>query len=681
MTPEKRKQISSTVVLASHGNKNACKELYINYYKEIFFICSCMSNNVNIALKNTQAAFKKMFSLLEKLGDYNAFEPWFYSITINLCRDTGEEQETELTDAGMLMMAKTASVYAKNSDSAGFEKAIIQLIEKAIICLPKEARVFYFYKNFAGLTVQEIALLEKITAEETQKRIDAVNLLCEKQNEKLKECGVDLTAFTADITRTLEHIASKKYVPASVHNAVSTDLGINVSPFKEEKPIQKTEKIKPETAKKSKKKEEKSKFAFTKGDLFLFFGIIAAVLIISTVAGQFFGKDDTSGDSSVTNQYGEKPAILWNGSADTVFDGGSGTKEDPYQIATGNQLAYLANLVNEGNSLYAASHYVLTADIVLNETSDFNMWHIKPPANKWTPIGGGTADNSYKTFKGVFDGGDHTISGMYINLPYDNIGLFGYCNNAQIKNVTLKNCYVAGSTNTGGIAGYFEADAKSNTGFTYCGFSGIVKSNENNAGGIAGYFRAEGDNNITEIMYCYSTGSVFAQNGYAGGIAGVNEAASGGALIKNCFSSSSVSSNKNAGGITGDSRAASSIATIENSYASGKITANSNAGGISGYANCVSENGKVLLRNCIMLDSSCDTAVTKGMGEETLIVESISVFSEDEMKNNDNFVNFNFTEVWTNDNSGKYAYPILRGTVFEFISIDPIEPESEEIAT
>ena len=69
----------------------------------------------------------------------------------------------------------------------------------------------------------------------------------------------------------------------------------------------------------------------------------------------------------------EDTANVWDGSVAAEFAGGTGTAEDPYQIATGSQLAYLASQVNSGTD-YEDTYFILTADIDLNNI-------------EWTPIG------------------------------------------------------------------------------------------------------------------------------------------------------------------------------------------------------------------------------------------------------------------------------------------------------
>ena len=111
----------------------------------------------------------------------------------------------------------------------------------------------------------------------------------------------------------------------------------------------------------------------------------------------------------------------------TAFAGGSGTAEDPWQIETIEQLAYLASTVNDGSkSGYPGAYFALTADLDMTGVD-------------WTPIGNMTDMENYTTlFLGTFDGQGHTVS----NLTYENdqfiigAGLFGI-SVGEIKNVNI----------------------------------------------------------------------------------------------------------------------------------------------------------------------------------------------------------------------------------------------------
>lgn len=675
MTEETRKKLAPTVVLASHGNKTACRDLYIHYYKNIFFICTGMTGDIRTASALTAQSFIKMFASLDKLKDHNAFESWFYSLTVNICRSHSPEANGGIIDDDIRKSAAAAAQQAKNRDMAAFERSVVKILERMLLCLPATARVIFFYRYFALLDSQQIALLEKTEQDTAENSIKAVDLLIERQCEKIRALGVDLSMFTKDMTETLEHIAAKKFVPDNIHNEVSESLGIDVNPFAAEKKQKKEEPKTPVTNNETEKNrdDEKHKFRLTKGDFILFFSVIAVVLIICSVAGFFFSSREDTAQTTASQSDGEKPALLWNGAAASAFDGGSGTQEDPFQIATGGQLAYLANLVNDGNSYYAACHYILTADIILNETVDFGTWDTNPPENKWTPIGSSADDDSHAYFTGSFDGNGCTISGMYITGGNDYSGLFGITRNASFTDITVTDSFVSGGSYTGGIAGYFAADTNEQSGFTSCSFSGRVHSDGNNAGGITGYFRAEGDSNTTAVSECCVSGLITVSNGYAGGIAGASEADTGSVMIKNCFNTATINAKKNAGGITGDSRAADGVAIIDCCYNAGDITASENAGGISGIINCADGEGKVNIQSCFMLDTSSPVGLTRGDGGERLIVGSISIFSSSEMLLGDNFEPFNFEDVWEMPDSGDYSYPVLADTDFHYNLILPDE--------
>lgn len=672
MSEEKRKQIAPAVVLAQHGNKGAYKELYINYYKSIYFICKSLTGDAAAAMKLTAEIFIKMFGSVEKLEDHTVFEQWFYSLAVNICRrDIPDDKDFAMDKEALENLAKEASACAKNRDKFGFEHGIMKIIEQMILGLPTEAKIILFYRYAANINEEKIAVLEKISEEEAAKQVDAVKLLLDKQAQLVRQHGVDVSMFLADMENTISYISSKSFVPDGVHNDVSEKIGVNVNPFAipQEKKTD-TEKKEPE----KKEEKQKKKNLFTKSDLILFFAVVAIALIIfSAVKIYFDSKNEEKNTTVASTQQQNKPVLVWNGAAAATFDSGNGTKEEPYIITSGGQLAYLANLVNGGNSYYAACHYKLGSDIHLNNTDDFDSWVSKAPDNEWTPIGYSADDDSHSYFTGTFDGDDHTIYGMYISEESDYAGLFGVVRNGQIKNLCVSGAYVEGGSYVGGIAGYFSADTTESSGFEYCSFSGIVKSDGNNAGGITGYFRADGNGNTPVISDCCVFGSVTASNGYAGGITGVSEAATGNAKINNCFTACGVKASKNAGGITGNSRCADGNSTVEGCYSAGKITADENSGGISGYISCVSGSGRVSIQQCFMQDLSAETDVVKATNDERLVVGDIIKLSDSQMQQQESYSFFNFSDIWEIDEEGLYNYPILRGTVMGWIEV----PEEE----
>ena len=112
-----------------------------------------------------------------------------------------------------------------------------------------------------------------------------------------------------------------------------------------------------------------------------------------------------------------KPGEVWSGKISASYASGDGTKENPYIIKTGGQLALLANDALNGKTL--GRYYKITEDIILNDTSKAN-WQLS--ANEW--FTGSWA----KAFRGHLDGNYHIISGLYLNKTknnYDGTNYYG----------------------------------------------------------------------------------------------------------------------------------------------------------------------------------------------------------------------------------------------------------------
>ncbi len=224
-------------------------------------------------------------------------------------------------------------------------------------------------------------------------------------------------------------------------------------------------------------------------------------------------------------------------------------QENRIVISTSEELKAFHDDVNGGNT-YEGKTVLLAASIALNGKE------------KWSGIG-----TEANPFKGIFDGGGMTVSGVNIDEKSSaEAGLFGVTGEtATIKNLGLKDAVISAG---GGAAGLIVGENKgtvtncySTGNITGTGiFGGIAGQNDGtitgcystadlqglNAGGIAGY-------NYGTVTGCYSTGNVsVAADGKAGGIAA--EIGSSGS-ITNCYSISAVSAdgtNSKAGGIVGN---------------------------------------------------------------------------------------------------------------------------------
>ncbi|KAA3933838.1 fimbrillin family protein [Bacteroides ovatus] len=214
-----------------------------------------------------------------------------------------------------------------------------------------------------------------------------------------------------------------------------------------------------------------------------------------------------------------------------------------YTVTSADGLMNIAELVNGGKS-----------DINITLDTDIDL-----TGKDWTPIGT-DYDNSYK---GTFDGGGHTITGLTFTTNDEYAGLFGWLNRAgTVKNVvmegvqitsnqiyggsiggvvgsgwgTIENCSVSGSVSgtvsVGGVVG-----AQRDGSITGCSSSATVKGTLN-VGGVAGQtiFGAT-------LTACYATGNVIIEmapkkNIAGGGLVGMNA----GSSLLACYATGNVTS-------------------------------------------------------------------------------------------------------------------------------------------
>ena len=288
-----------------------------------------------------------------------------------------------------------------------------------------------------------------------------------------------------------------------------------------------------------------------------FLGVLLAVCMVITM-----NVVSAYADSSV-------PVTRWDNYAATKFAGGTGTKDDPYRIENGEQLAKLAKDVSARNT-HKGEYFRLEKNVDLS-------------AHRWIPIGdfGGS---SYKSFEGFLDGNCKTISGMVVDQSKDqqSAGLFGYIFNATkgnevgVKDLTIANAalYVDES---------ILADPK---GFVSAGI--LVAGAMVNDG-----YKGTG---VFENISVSGTITVKATNGSnkIGGLIGDDNRC----IVRNCATDVTITGASNTGGMTGTS----CTTTFENCTAKGRISGLWGLGGFVGYATASNGNDKTTestFTNCI----------------------------------------------------------------------------------
>ena len=110
---------------------------------------------------------------------------------------------------------------------------------------------------------------------------------------------------------------------------------------------------------------------------------------------------------------------------------------DFYLISNADELRLFASMVNGGQTSINGR---LTADIMLNDISNWESWETTAPTNSWTPIG-----SDANQFTGTLDGDGHSVSGIYINSTADYQGLVGCLGSGgALQNLGVKASYIKG---------------------------------------------------------------------------------------------------------------------------------------------------------------------------------------------------------------------------------------------
>ncbi len=423
---------------------------------------------------------------------------------------------------------------------------------------------------------------------------------------------------------------------------------------------------------------------------------------------------------------------VWDGSVAESFAGGKGTKDDPYQIANGSQLAYFAKRVNaeEYGEKYADTYFELTEDIDLG-------------GKEWTPVGETVADlimggHEYFVFSGNFDGNGYTIKNLTIGTetsPYsgDVCGLFG-ATSGTIEDVVLENVsinYVGGNHSSGygfrmggALVGYsmgdivnctvIGLDMKAGSDGSYVALNSIgglvgiqdggttvshsrvsgkieESTKKGNVGGFVGTL-AKG----SSAKYCGADVSVeVTGNGRGiavGGFVGIgNGVTIDETLIENCYATGNITGAEYAGGFVGNI----SGLNISNCYAKGDVS-NSFVGASFMGTDAASNNYYGTVKNCyatgLVSDISSSAyafAMQDTMNRSTIQncyyniqntaknTESAASLTIDDMKT-DSFLNVlnGSSNVWTkrdNDTPACGAEPADYSNVYEVLGNIPAD--------
>ena len=318
----------------------------------------------------------------------------------------------------------------------------------------------------------------------------------------------------------------------------------------------------------------------------------------------------------------------WNGIT-TSQPHGKGTEDDPYQIGTAQELAWLAYAVN--NQMESAGYCaVLTADIDLG----YCQW----------PVIGVLSSNGQRAYTGTFDGQGHTVSGLNITSlgGRQKLGLFGVAQNAVIENLTVRgNIDLTGvrsyDSNMAGyiIGGLLGSGEGSGVTIRNCvsqvdisvSFVNDQRAQRASVGGLVGRFSGSG---VHEITDCRNEGWVYTSfepgayylggSGGDGGQGGIVGFIGANARLERCVNTSAVYAGRAAGvgGIVGNADGSSKESITLNQCANQGAVSNDTGGvllrkgGTGGIIGLVL-TGSITVSSCYNTGTVAGSAIVGGI--------------------------------------------------------------------
>ena len=256
--------------------------------------------------------------------------------------------------------------------------------------------------------------------------------------------------------------------------------------------------------------------------------------------------------------------MLCTGAAAVDFAGGTGEPNDPYQIATFEQLLAM----DDDPNLYDR-HFALVADINLDPDLPGGKIFSGPVLSPWG-ISTGRRGGRGAPFAGSLDGNGHAISNIVLYNMSGSLyaGLFDSVGpSARIRNLHLENVVIADSTDSGGYCG---ALAGVNSGFVAnCSATGTILADTTEwspppGGGLIGC-------NSGFVVDCHAECYVFGAQ--VGGLVGENDETG---RIVLCSSNGIAIGDETAGGLVG-----TNAGMVQYSFAGGNVLGN-RPGGLAG---------------------------------------------------------------------------------------------------
>ena len=361
-----------------------------------------------------------------------------------------------------------------------------------------------------------------------------------------------------------------------------------------------------------------------------------------------------------------------------------------YAFSKAGHLVWLHNQVQAYDAVTNPSPIESIKCYLANDISLKAVCHPADAANNvaeanWNPIGG------ENPFKGIFDGNGHTVSDLYINSSGSNLGLFGYVDGAEIKNVTVQGnvtgFYEEGNEQSGQYVGLVLGvgttkskleNCESRGSVTGCGYvggiaglvpRGTITLCTNRAtvtglgqsgkyiGGIVGYGKG--------LSFCANYADITAEGSSVGGLVGYVFPDINNEGMSNCMNVGNVIGKQNVGGLAGECFAPQNT----NNYSSGRVEATNQYAGllVGKYGNDPSKAfaNTYYVEEGLVVENGTATA-GKYYGDGTISASAQAVHQADVASGKLASLLASVNSTWGQDLEQENTYPVLNGKTVYF---------------
>lgn len=361
-----------------------------------------------------------------------------------------------------------------------------------------------------------------------------------------------------------------------------------------------------------------------------------------------------------------------------------------YALSKAGHLVWLHNQVQAYDAVTNPSPIESIKCYLANDISLKAVCHPADAANNvaeanWNPIGG------ENPFKGIFDGNGHTVSDLYINSSGNNLGLFGYVDGAEIKNVTVQGnvtgFYEEGNEQSGQYVGLVLGvgttkskleNCKSRGSVTGCGYvggiaglvpRGTITLCTNRAtvtglgqsgkyiGGIVGYGKG--------LSFCANYADITAEGSSVGGLVGYVFPDINNEGMSNCMNVGNVIGKQNVGGLAGECFAPQNT----NNYSYGRVEATNQYAGllVGKYGNDPSKAfaNTYYVEEGLVVENGTATA-GKYYGNGTISASAQAVHQADVASGKLASLLASVNSTWGQDLEQENTYPVLNGKTVYF---------------